>query len=70
VIASYVEWRQARSGSLTPREETYQVIDSAITDSFKEVIAIAAEKKIPYRLAAEVKAVQEVVEAMKDRGWL
>jgi glutamate dehydrogenase (NAD(P)+) len=70
VVASYVEWRKARSGSLTPREETYQVIDSVITDSFKEVSNIARDKKIPYRLAAEIKAVNEVISTMKDRGWL
>jgi glutamate dehydrogenase (NAD(P)+) len=70
VAASYVEWRKARSGSLTPREETYQVIDSVITDAFKEVASISTDKKVPYRLAAEIKAVQEVVSTMKDRGWL
>jgi glutamate dehydrogenase (NAD(P)+) len=70
VIASYVEWRKARSGSLTPREETYNVIDSVISDSFKEVVHVAEDLKIDYRKAAEVKAVSEVVATMKDRGWL
>ncbi len=70
VIASYVEWRKARSGSLTPREETYNVIDSVITDSFNEVVKIAHELKVPYRIAAEAKAVREVVCTMYDRGWM
>jgi glutamate dehydrogenase (NAD(P)+) len=70
VIASYVEWRQARSGALTPREETYQVIDSVLEKSFRNVIATAEEMKIAYRMAAEVCAVREVVQTMHDRGWL
>jgi len=70
VIASYVEWRKARSGSLTPREETYNVIDSVIGDAFKDVFQIAQDLGINYRTAAEVKAVREVVSTMHDRGWL
>ncbi|MFA5865177.1 MAG: Glu/Leu/Phe/Val dehydrogenase [Phycisphaerae bacterium] len=70
VIASYVEWRKARSGSLTPREETYSVIDTAIGGSFDEVVQIAEELKTTYRTAAEIKAVREVVATMYDRGWL
>ena len=70
VVASYVEWRKARSGSLTPREETYQVIDSALSDSFKQVVQLTEDHKISYRVAAEIKAVQEVVSTMRDRGWL
>jgi len=70
VIASYVEWRKARSGSLTPREETYNVIDGVIGDAFNEVFRLAKELKTGYRTAAEVKAAQEVVSTMHDRGWL
>jgi len=70
VIASYVEWRKARSGSLTPREETYSVIDSVLTDAFRDVIHVAEDFNTNYRLAAEIKAVREVVATMNDRGWL
>ena len=70
VIASYVEWRKARSGSLTPRSETYQVIDSVIGDSFKAVSDLADEYGISWRTAAEAKAVSEVASTMVDRGWL
>jgi glutamate dehydrogenase (NAD(P)+) len=70
VVASYVEWRKARSGSLTPREETYNVIDSVLGEAFRDVVKIAEEHKVAYRTAAEIKAVQEVVFTMKDRGWL
>lgn len=70
VVASYVEWRKARSGSLTPVEETYQVIDSVIGEAFDAVVKIAEEFKVAYRTAAEIKAVREVVSTMQDRGWL
>jgi len=70
VIASYVEWRQARSGSLTPRDETYSVIDSVISRSFDTVVRFAEDRKINWRLAAHAKAVEEVVSTMVDRGWI
>jgi glutamate dehydrogenase (NAD(P)+) len=70
VIASYVEWRKARSGSLTPRSETYQVIDGAIGEAFENVLTMADEKKTDWRTAAEIQAVREVVATMHDRGWL
>ncbi len=70
VIASYVEWRKARSGSLTPRTETYQVIDSVIGDAFTTVSDCAKELGISWRTAADVKAIQEVASTMSDRGWL
>ncbi len=70
VIASYVEWRKARSGSLTPREETYNVIDSVIESAFNNVIQAADEFNVDYRMAANIQAVREVVSTMEDRGWL
>lgn len=70
VIASYVEWRKARSGSLTPRSETYEVIDRVIGEAFEGVWRFAEEHNISWRPAAEAKAVQEVVSTMRDRGWL
>ncbi len=70
VIASYIEWRKAKSGSLTRREETFEVIDDLIRDGFARVLATAKENKIAPRLAAEVLAVKEVVGSMQDRGWV
>jgi glutamate dehydrogenase (NAD(P)+) len=70
VIASYVEWRKARSGSLTPRSETYQVIDTVIGEAFEIVSQRAREHQISWRLAAQAKAVEEVVSTMADRGWI
>jgi len=70
VIASYIEWRQAKSGSLTDRRETYNAIDKQITHAYEGVAEMAKSKDISLRLAAEVLAVDEVVQSMKDRGWI
>jgi len=70
VIASYIEWRKAKSGSLTRREETFEVVDDLMRDGFARVMAAAKENKIGPRLAAEVLAVAEVIGSMQDRGWI
>jgi glutamate dehydrogenase/leucine dehydrogenase len=70
VVASYVEWRQAKSGSLTQEHETYETVDQHIRGSFERVLAVANEKNMSLRTAAEVLSVSEVVQTMRDRGWL
>lgn len=70
VVASYVEWRSAKSGSITQAEEVYDVIDERIKTIFKEIIDVANMHKINYRDAASVIAVHEVVEAMHERGQI
>jgi len=69
VIASYVEWKSSKSGSITKRQEVYDTIEEGIGSSYKDVIAAAERYKISYRNAAAVIAVDEVVKAMHDRGW-
>lgn len=70
VIASYIEWRKAKSGSLTSRDETFQTIDELILDGFHKVSEFAEQKQVSMRTAAECLSVQEVIAAMHDRGWL
>lgn len=70
VVASYIEWRQAKSGSLTDKQETYDAIDRQIVNAYEDVIELAEREKITHRLAAQVLAVHEVVESMRDRGWI
>lgn len=70
VIASYIEWRQAKSGSLTDKEETYAVIDKQISRAFDDVSALAESRGVSHRLAAQILAVDEVVQSMNDRGWI
>jgi glutamate dehydrogenase (NAD(P)+) len=70
VIASYIEWRSAKSGSITDKREVFESIDKVIDAAFTEVESVAKEKKISHRRAAECVAVNEVVGAMQDRGWI
>ena len=70
VIASYIEWRQAKSGSLTDKSETYDVIDKQISRAYADVIDIVRQKDVSHRLAAQILAVDEVVQSMRDRGWI
>ena len=70
VVASYVEWRKAKSGSITDAKETYKTLIDRIDIAFERVAATAKEKNVPHRTAAEILAVSEVIEAMKDRGWI
>jgi len=70
VIASYIEWRNAKSGSITDRHEVFEAIEGVITRTFDEIETLAKERKISYRRAAECVAVEEVIGAMQDRGWI
>lgn len=70
VVASYIEWRQAKSGSLTDKLETYQAIEKQLLPAYDNVVALAASESISHRLAAQILAVNEVVESMRDRGWI
>ncbi len=70
VIASYIEWRKAKSGSITSREEVFAAVEELIARTLDEVFTLASEKKTTHRTAAQVCAVSEVVSAMRDRGWI
>ncbi|MFW6107708.1 MAG: Glu/Leu/Phe/Val family dehydrogenase [bacterium] len=70
VIASYIEWRKAKSGSLTSRGETFETVDRLVLDGFRRVSEFAEEKGITPRVAARCLSVQEVVATMSDRGWI
>ena len=70
VVASYIEWRQAKSGSLTDKSETYAAIDKQLSRAFKETCEVADREDVSHRLAAQILAVDEVVQSMSDRGWV
>ncbi len=70
VIASYIEWRQAKSGSLTEKRETYDAILNQISKAYTKVSALVRNDGLSHRMAAQVIAVNEVVESMRDRGWI
>jgi len=70
VIASYVEWRSAKSGSITLAKEVYDTIDERIIVAFERMMHFAQQNSLTYRDAAMALAVEEVVEAMEQRGWV
>jgi glutamate dehydrogenase (NAD(P)+) len=70
VIASYVEWHQGKSGSLTDASETFDTIDSLISKAFDEVMSEAKRHRLSLRDIALALAVDKVVWAMKGRGWI
>jgi len=70
VVASYVEWRKAKSGSLTSASETYEVVESRIDAAFDASAALAKEHGVSLRTACEIAAVDEIVRSMIDRVWI
>jgi glutamate dehydrogenase (NAD(P)+) len=70
VIASYVEWRQGKSGSITDRTETYDIIEKQIRRAYQDVSALAESRGLSLRLASHVLAVDEVVKSMADRSLI
>jgi glutamate dehydrogenase/leucine dehydrogenase len=70
VVASYVEWRNAKSGSITDRTETYEVVVDRLTRAFDRVMEGVQRWKVSARTSAQALALEEVVEAMRDRGWI
>ena len=70
VVASYIEWRSAKSGSLTSAEEVYEFIDKTIEKSFNKMLAIQKDRKINLKDSAMTIAVEEVITAMSNRGWI
>jgi glutamate dehydrogenase (NAD(P)+) len=70
VIASYIEWRNAKSGSTTLAEETYEFIDTLVGRSFEAMMQTTAEHELAHRDAAMLLALAEVLQAMRDRSWI
>jgi glutamate dehydrogenase/leucine dehydrogenase len=70
VTASYVEWRNAKSGSITNREEVFGTLETILTLAFDKVVETADREGTSLRAAAQIIAVGEVVESMRDRGWI
>ena len=70
VIASYVEWRQAKSGSITDKDETFEVVEDRIGIAFEDMRRVAADKKVPFRTACQISAAEELVASLRDRDWI
>ena len=70
VIASYVEWQQGKSGTITPVEETFETIEQRLMHAFDRVMDAQSQTKGDLRLAAQLVACQEVLVALRDRDWV
>ncbi|MCK4300295.1 MAG: Glu/Leu/Phe/Val dehydrogenase, partial [Planctomycetes bacterium] len=70
VIASYIEWRDAKSGSLTSEAEVYEFIDQIAERGFEEVKATAEAKGVDWRTASHLLALNEVLTSMRERAWI
>ena len=70
VIASYVEWRQAKSGSITEIGETFATVEDRIGVAFMEMVRRAGENRCSFRTACQIAAAEELVLSMRDRDWI
>jgi len=70
VIASYLEWSDAKSGRISTADETFAEIEGNLGRAFNEVLTFSRDNKTTLRTASHVVAVREVMSAMYDRGWI
>jgi glutamate dehydrogenase (NAD(P)+) len=68
VIVSYFEWVQDLQSFFWTEEEINERLERIMVRSFREVLAVAQERKIEMRTAALVKAVGRVADALITRG--
>lgn len=70
VSVSYFEWIQNLQGYYWSKEEVFDKLDKLLVKAFNKVYETYEEYKIDMRMAAYVRAVSRVAEAMKIRGWV
>jgi glutamate dehydrogenase (NAD(P)+) len=68
VTVSYFEWVQDLQSFFWSEHEINQRLEAIMSRSFKEVLSISEEKKVPLRMAAYLLAVRRVADATADRG--
>ena len=70
VVASYVEWRQGKSGAITDKEETFDVVENRISIAFADMLRVSVEKRVSFRTACRISACEELVASLRDRDWI
>jgi glutamate dehydrogenase (NAD(P)+) len=70
VTVSYFEQVQNLNLDRWKIEEVHRRLDERMTDAFDAVEAVRVERNVHPRLAAYVVAVERVIEACRDRGWV
>jgi len=68
VIVSYFEWVQDRQGYFWKESEVNERLEELLLTNFRKVREVAHERKIPYRTAAYMVAIDRVTRALKMRG--
>ena len=70
VTCSYFEQVQCNMNYFWSREEVADKLEQKMTDAFRAVYDLAAERGLYTRDAAYVIAIQRVADAVKRRGWV
>jgi glutamate dehydrogenase (NAD(P)+) len=68
VIVSYFEWVQDRQGYFWKESEVNERLEELLLTNFRKVREVALARKIPYRTAAYVVAIDRVIRTMNARG--
>jgi len=70
VVASYVEWRQGKSGAITEKNETFATVEDRIGLAFRDMLEVAGRLDVPFRMACQISAGEELVASLRDRDWI
>jgi glutamate dehydrogenase (NAD(P)+) len=70
VTCSYFEQVQSNMNYYWPKDEVLGKLDTKMTAAYIAVSELAGRKSLSMRDAAYVIAVNRVVSACKDRGWV
>lgn len=70
VVCSYFEQVQCNMNYFWEKDEVLDKLDTKMTSAFKSVSELAGKRKLYMRDAAYVIAINRVVQACKDRGWI
>ena len=70
VVASYVEWRQGKSGAITERRETFDVVENRIAIAFEDMLRLMKANGVSCRTACRISAADELVASLRARDWI
>ena len=68
VIVSYFEWVQGLQQFFWTEEEVNQNLERIMVRSFGQVLQVAADRKVDLRMAALIRAIDRVADALFTRG--
>ena len=68
VVVSHLEWAQALSGLFWEEEQVNTELEKKMVKSFKQVWDVAIRRKIPFRCAAYLIAIERIAEIYRYRG--